>query len=173
MANIFGERIRTRLRQLRRTQRWLQNQTGIQEQIISNIINDRYDNPGSIKHAVPMAKAMNTTVDFLFGMTKYAEKPIYPSPTVRRLATLAERLPLKDQEQLLEEIRKRVEATAQAEPEYDELRSAMLLLVERFGGVEAALAALDVVATGPDEPADIAAEDGDLPLLQYLEAQGC
>lgn len=93
VTNVFGARIRQRLKEIDQTQRWLAQRTGIPEQTISNLINGRFDGSGNINQVVPMAKAMDTTCDFLFGITNRSEKPIYPSAKVRKLATVAELLP--------------------------------------------------------------------------------
>lgn len=143
VENVFGARIRQRLKELDQTQRWLAQRTGIPEQTVSNLINNRFDGSGNINQVVPMAKAMDTTCDFLFGLTTRSEKPIYPSMKVRRLATVAELLPVADLDRLLIEAQRALEVSRKSAWEAD-LVSAVDGLVQHLGGdVEAVLRALD------------------------------
>ena len=150
-ANIFGQRIKQRLKELDKTQVWLDEHTGIPKQTISNIINGRFENSGSIVQAVPIAKAMNTTVDYMFGLTTQSAKPIWPSNKVRRLAAMAELLPDAELDRLLSDVSRRVESSRQELWQAD-LVAAVGELVQRHGGdVEAALRQLDKLANESEE----------------------
>jgi transcriptional regulator with XRE-family HTH domain len=153
MASIFGQRIKARLKQMRQTQRWLANQTNIPEQTISNLVNSRYDDSGSISQAVPIAKALNTTVDYLYGLTTSPDRPIWPSAKVRRLATLAERLPDSELERLIADVSKKVKETGD-QLWRSQVEQAIEGLVQRHGGdVEATLRTLDqLVNDSPPTP---------------------
>jgi transcriptional regulator with XRE-family HTH domain len=143
MPSIFGQRIKARLKQLRQTQRWLANQTDIPEQTISNLVNSRYDDSGSISQAVPIAKALNTTVDYLYGLTTSPDRPIWPSAKVRRLAMLAERLPDSELDGLIGEASRKVKASGD-QLWRNQVEQAIEGLVQRHGGdVEATLRTLD------------------------------
>jgi len=143
VQNVFGARIKQRLKEIGETQRWLANRSGIPEQTISNLINNRFEGSGNINQVVPIAKAMDTTCDFLFGLATRSEKPIYPSIKVRRLATVAELLPDADLNRLLLDAQRSLEVSRKGAWEAD-LVSAVDELVQRHGGdVEAVLRALD------------------------------
>lgn len=154
-SNVFGRRIRQRLKEMRQTQRWLAKQTGIPEQTISNIVNGRFENSGNITMAVPIAKALGTSVDYLFGVATRAEKPIYPSAKVRRLATMAEMLPDTELDQLLVEARRRMQQSRKELWQEDLVRAIEALVQQHGGDVESVLRQLDKLTgttTGGDEP---------------------
>lgn len=149
--NIFGERIKLRLSALDQTQRWLGKETGIPHQVISNLINGRFANSGNITQAVPIAKALNTTVDYLFGITANPERPIWPSARVRRLATLAELLPDADIDRLIAEAQARVRVSRQQLWQSD-LVAAVEALVQRHGGdIEETLRQLDKLVNDAED----------------------
>lgn len=150
-ANTFGQRIRKRLKELRQTQRWLAGQTGIPEQVISNLVNGRYENSGSVVHAVPIAKALQTSVDYLFGVTDRPERPMYPSKLVRRLATLAEILPTPELERLVAALEIAIKESDR-EGWRAQLNEAVESLLRQHGGdVRATLDALDRIMDRGDQ----------------------
>lgn len=151
MSNVFGQRIKRRLREVRQTQRWLSNQTEIPESVISNLINGRYENSGSLVHAVPIARVLNTSVDYLFGISDRSERPMYPSRQVRRLATLAEMLPTAEVDKLvaaLEVVVKNLDRDGWR----TQLNEAVESLLRQHGGdVKATLDALDQIIHKTDK----------------------
>lgn len=150
-SNIFGDRIRSRLKEMRQTQRWLAGQTDIAEQVISNIVNGRYENSGSIVHAVPIAKALQTSVDYLFGVTHNTGMPVYPSRQERRLLALAQMLPISDLDQLIKEVAAQVKEQEQ-EGWQDRLDAAVQsLLRQNNGDVGATIDAIDKIMNPKDE----------------------
>lgn len=119
--------------------------------MISNLINGRYENSGSVVHAVPIARALQTSVDFLFGVTSRSERPMYPSRKVRRLATLAEMLPEPELDRFVAVMEKTVK-----ELDRDGWRTQLdeaveSLLVQHGGDVRATLEALDRIMRRDDD----------------------
>lgn len=152
-ANVFGQRIKKRLKEVRQTQRWLAGQTGIPEQVISNLVNGRYENSGSMVHAVPIAKTLQTSVDYLFGVTDRSERPMYPSKNVRRLARLAEMLPPAELERMVAMLEQQIKELDR-EGWRTQLNEAVETLLRQHGGdVRATLDALDRIMHGDDDEA--------------------
>lgn len=165
-TNVFGTRVRRRLKEIKQTQRWLANQADLPEQTVSNIINGRYENSGNITQAVPIARALRTSVDYLFGIASRSELPMYPSVKVRRLATMAEILPEPDLDRLLNEAKRLVEQSRK-ELWHEDLIKAVEALVQQHGGdVEGVLRQLDkLVSSNAETTSDLSVEQSPAPSL--------
>lgn len=165
-TNVFGTRVRRRLKEIKQTQRWLANEADLPEQTVSNIINGRYENSGNITQAVPIARALRTSVDYLFGIASRSELPMYPSVKVRRLATMAEILPEPDLDRLLNEAKRLVEQSRK-ELWHKDLIKAVEALVQQHGGdVEGVLRQLDkLVSSNAETTSDLSVEQSPAPSL--------